>query len=150
MTNDDKQALIDFAHGVMMSEDSWPKQVVYISRIAIATLTAEPVAWRHDEGPFGPVATCHKNAAENWLANGFNLKELFQTPPAPLPAIPDGWKLVPVEPTWEMLSANGCVKHHDGQECSHHENRKRIWRAMLAAAPSPVSLNEKGHPEVAS
>lgn len=50
---------------------------------------------------------------------------------------PDGWKLVPVEPDWEMLSADGCKEHHNGQPCLHHDNRKRIWSAMLAAAPSP-------------
>lgn len=51
--------------------------------------------------------------------------------------VPDGWKLVPVEPTWGMLAADGCAKHHDGQQCLHHKNRKRIWRAMLASAPQP-------------
>lgn len=50
---------------------------------------------------------------------------------------PEGWKLVPVEPSWEMLSADGCKEHHNGQPCAHHENRKRIWCAMLGAAPAP-------------
>lgn len=49
----------------------------------------------------------------------------------------EGWKLVPVEPDWEMLSADGCKEHHNGQPCLHHDNRKRIWSAMLAAAPEP-------------
>lgn len=51
------------------------------------------------------------------------------------PVVPDGWVLVPIEPTWEMLSEDGCKEHHKGQECLHHDNRRRIWRAMLAAAP---------------
>lgn len=50
--------------------------------------------------------------------------------------VPGGWKLVPVEPDWEMLSADGCKEHHNGQPCLHHDNRKRIWSAMLAAAPN--------------
>ncbi|MEQ9869157.1 hypothetical protein ABRP77_07725 [Pectobacterium odoriferum] len=49
--------------------------------------------------------------------------------------VPDGWVLVPIEPTWEMLSEDGCKEHHKGQECLHHDNRRRIWRAMLSAAP---------------
>lgn len=49
----------------------------------------------------------------------------------------EGWKLVPVEPNREMLSADGCKEHHNGQPCLHHENRKRIWSAMLAASPTP-------------
>ncbi|GAL57150.1 hypothetical protein EV102420_06_00240 [Pseudescherichia vulneris NBRC 102420] len=56
------------------------------------------------------------------------------------PAVPDCWVIVPIDPTWSMLSADGCSKHHGGQKCSHHENRKRIWRAMLAAAPKQESL----------
>ncbi len=46
----------------------------------------------------------------------------------------EGWQLVPVEPSWEMLSADGCKEHHNGQPCLHHDNRKRIWSAMLTAA----------------
>ncbi len=49
--------------------------------------------------------------------------------------VPEGWKLVPIEPSWEMLSADGCKEHHNGQKCLHHDNRRRIWTAMLAAAP---------------
>lgn len=47
----------------------------------------------------------------------------------------EGWKLVPVEPTFAMLAADGCREHHEGQECTFHKNRRRIWAAMLAAAP---------------
>ncbi len=54
---------------------------------------------------------------------------------ADYPVVPDGWALVPIEPTWEMLSEDGCKEHHKGQECLHHDNRRRIWRAMLSAAP---------------
>ncbi|WP_033782042.1 hypothetical protein [Pantoea sp. 9140] len=51
--------------------------------------------------------------------------------------VPDSWQLVPIEPSWEMLSADGCKEHHNGQPCLHHDNRKRIWSAMLTAAPTP-------------
>ena len=49
----------------------------------------------------------------------------------------EGWQLVPVEPAFAMLAADGCKEHHEGQECTFHKNRRRIWAAMLAAAPSP-------------
>lgn len=45
------------------------------------------------------------------------------------------WITVPKNPTWEMLSEDGCKEHHNGQECLHHDNRRRIWRAMLKVAP---------------
>lgn len=44
--------------------------------------------------------------------------------------VPDGWKLVPMEPTVEMLAA--------GAECWHisKDNAEGYYRAMLAAAPN--------------
>lgn len=47
---------------------------------------------------------------------------------------PDGWQTVPVDPSWNMLAEDGCSKDH---ECIYHDNRRRIWRAMLKAAPKP-------------
>lgn len=43
------------------------------------------------------------------------------------PAVPEGWKLVPVEPTQEMLDATSCPG------CA-----KTDYRHMLAAAPEPA------------
>ncbi|MCU3341291.1 hypothetical protein N8V28_21380 [Enterobacter hormaechei subsp. hoffmannii] len=51
------------------------------------------------------------------------------------PAAPGEWITVPKNPTWEMLSEDGCKEHHNGQECLHHDNRRRIWQAMLKVAP---------------
>lgn len=58
------------------------------------------------------------------------------------PAVPEGWQLVPVEPDYTMLSADGCKEHAEGQKCLHHDNRRRIWTAMLAAAPKPEGGEE--------
>lgn len=69
---------------------------------------------------------------------------VFHAPPVQVlrqADLPKGWKMVPVEPTWEMISADGCTRHHDGQDCMHHKNRKRIWQAMLAAAPDNFGDN---------
>lgn len=50
--------------------------------------------------------------------------------------VPAGWKLVPVEPTDDML--------YDIQEFSHilPPRGKRIWAHMLAAAPQPPTVKE--------
>ena len=45
--------------------------------------------------------------------------------------IPKGYKLVPVEPTEEMLSAMWSIMH------SHGASTKVCYEAMLAAAPTP-------------
>lgn len=51
---------------------------------------------------------------------------------APQPAIPDGWQLVPVEPTEEMCLAYTKCKTEAGEKWARHQ-----WAAMLAAAPEP-------------
>lgn len=66
------------------------------------------------------------------------LREIQLTGPVVVidkPGVPEGWQLVPVEPAFAMLAADGCKEHHEGQECTFHKNRRRIWAAMLAAAP---------------
>ncbi|WP_174775728.1 hypothetical protein [Cronobacter sakazakii] len=45
---------------------------------------AEPVAWRHDDGPFASGAlTRSKSVAESWIANGWKVTPLYTAPPAP-------------------------------------------------------------------
>lgn len=53
--------------------------------------------------------------------------ELIATPPAA--SAPDGWKLVPLEPTQRMIEA-----HIEGMVSG---GATRAYRAMIAAAPAP-------------
>lgn len=58
-------------------------------------------------------------------------------------AIPDGWQLVPKEPTIEMLKAADLTVLTD--EEIHHgpfELSKAEWTAMLAASPQPAAVQE--------
>ena len=76
---------------------------------------------------------------------GATVSPLYTTPPAP--AAPDGWKLVPVEPTKEMVRA---AQKRDAEELEaylasrpdRHDNYRHCgfeasYEAMLSAAPSP-------------
>lgn len=63
--------------------------MVELMEIALASLTAEPVAWRHNNGPFGKIATCSENAAKSWKSEGFDISPLYTIPP--VPAVTDGW-----------------------------------------------------------
>lgn len=47
----------------------------------------------------------------------------------PAPAVPEGWQLVPVEPTREMMMRGGLFMRH----------RLSLWKDMLAASPSQES-----------
>lgn len=51
------------------------------------------------------------------------------------PTIPDGWKLVPVEPVWPMIAA--AIKHHEGEAFLPVS----LYKAMLAAAPAPGGVD---------
>ncbi len=47
------------------------------------------------------------------------------------------YKLVPIEPTPKMIDATfNHTQERDGLPESHNTRNKRIWRAMLAAAPT--------------
>jgi hypothetical protein len=50
---------------------------------------------------------------------------------APQP-VPEGWKLVPVEPTRQMMSQG-----HFAMAGTDRGKFRRIYQAMLAAAPTP-------------
>ncbi|MDU6442815.1 MAG: hypothetical protein E6559_23505 [Pantoea sp.] len=109
-------------------------ELISIYEIALAALTAEPVGYTVVTGAGNTLFRKHKPRKR--VTNEAAIP-VYATPPIAAPELPDGWKLVPVEPSWEMLAADGCKKHHNGQPCLHHDNRRRIWSAMLAAAPSP-------------
>lgn len=64
------------------------------------------------------------------------LRAALDQPQVNSPEIPEGWRLVPVEPTDDML--------YDIQEYSHilPPRGKRIWAHMLAAAPQPPAVEQ--------
>lgn len=56
-------------------------------------------------------------------------------------AVPEGWKLVSIEPTEEMIQAGietPCIETGD-DIADEREDYRRMYSAMLAAAPYPVS-----------
>lgn len=57
------------------------------------------------------------------------MTKLYAAPPAP--AVPDGWKLVPITPTPKMIHA--AYTDRNGNFGSESQ-----WAAMLAASPEPT------------
>lgn len=75
-----------------------------------------------------------KSAIEGWKDKAqadYETRILSALEIARLPAVPDGWKLVPVEPTKNMIDATSPA--HEGEAII----AKVMYRAMLAAAPEP-------------
>lgn len=49
--------------------------------LALRKAFSDPVAWRHDDGPFGDVVTPYEKVAEAWKRNGLKLTPLYEKPP---------------------------------------------------------------------
>lgn len=64
---------------------------------------------------------------------------------APAPVVPDGYVLVPVEPTAEMMMHESSCQHHaaDDMSCPVRRTRRNIWARMLAAAAAPAHPAER-------
>lgn len=60
--------------------------------------------------------------------------------PGNYPVIPDGYVMVPKEPTEAMMLHNSGCQHHawDDPDCAMRQTRRLIWSHMLAAAPQEV------------
>jgi|GEM_PF-1932244 len=101
--------------------------------IAIRELQTVPVAFT-GSGSLSAIKVGHEGYIWGTSAEAHPI-ELYTTPrPAHTeqmnsPAIPDGWKLVPIEPTQEMVDA-----HISGMQSAGFI---RAYREMLAAAPKP-------------
>lgn len=62
------------------------------------------------------------------LDDGYSIVPVYAVPPEA--SVPDGWKLVPIEPTEEMNSAGW-------DAMNAHDAINPTYSAMLAAAPAP-------------
>lgn len=75
------ERLEEFAYDKRMCNVT--EEIVSMARelLALRKAFSEPVAWRHDDGPFGNVVTSHKKVAESWNRSGFKLTPLYEKPP---------------------------------------------------------------------
>ncbi|CND46341.1 hypothetical protein B7R70_07730 [Yersinia pseudotuberculosis] len=117
-------------------------EVAALARIALAAKRAEPVAWEVKG------ILCHsKEEADSYVGEPV---PLYEAPQLNSPEIPDGWKLVPIEPTAEMMAAamecDDVVFDLDDDTifCVQFDN---IYAAMLAAAPEPQN-QQQNIPEI--
>ena len=66
----------------------------------------------------------------------------------PAAPVPQGWKLVPVEPTEKMISEGCCAQTlKDGHRYIGECAAKTAWSFMLAAAPTPPAAATTVMPE---
>lgn len=91
--------------------------------------TGDVPLYRHAQlAPASPICTCPSgDGSLRW--------------PCPVhaggsPVIPDGYVMVPKEPTEAMMLHNSGCQHHawDDPDCAMRQTRRLIWSHMLAAA----------------
>lgn len=79
---------------------------------------------------------------DSFIRDGVTPVPLYTGPAQPV-AVPDGWKLVPIEPTEVMVLASG-ASHTDGRMACVHRD---VWKRMLEAAPAaPAAQTEARKP----
>lgn len=93
----------------------------------------EPVAVYRDEGGGFNAIKARKNAPfdSTW-------KPLYAKPVPATPAIPEGWQLVPKEPTIDMHDKGTQVILAFGEHPTCH-GANECYKAMLSAAPKPAT-----------
>ena len=75
------------------------------------------------------------------IVGEMSLQKPCLIPDEPVPAIPDGYKLVPIVPAREMWAAGADAVV--GYKQRHHDKVVAdLWGAMLAAVPAPKTVSE--------
>ncbi|EED6942241.1 hypothetical protein X043_20050 [Salmonella enterica subsp. enterica serovar Typhimurium] len=101
-----------------------------LARIALASLEAEPIGYMNRFT--GRVFSLDEQPGADTDTDVY--EPVYAAPPAPV--VPDGYALVPVEPTDEMIAAamncEDVIFNSDESFCVQFGN---IYEAMLAAAP---------------
>jgi len=114
-------------------------EIEALARIALAAKQAKPIGeirlseYRSDGTREASVVCLHDQADWDNFTDG-TLLYLNPQPAHPEQVIPDGWKLVPVEPTYEMKK-----HYYDSSVAPISKLSVTGYRAMLAAAPKPES-----------
>lgn len=93
---------------------------------------AQPVAWMRSKD-LEHLASMSGGASSFQVANvSFSG---WRVPLYTSPTIPEGWRLVPIEPTREMMQAGLSVKAFGREDWHSWDDPLAVYRAMLAAAP---------------
>ncbi|HFO0081877.1 TPA: hypothetical protein ACW96C_004424 [Yersinia enterocolitica] len=125
-------------------------EVAALARIALAAKRAEPdyhIVRRLFTDGYGThieldVYIEKLDASKSKDDHGGEIIPVYTTPQLNSPEIPEGWKLVPIEPTRQMMSQG-----HFSMGGTDRGKFMRIYQAMLAAAPEPQN-QQQNIPEI--
>ncbi|MDX7275569.1 hypothetical protein SJ322_25325 [Serratia marcescens] len=112
-----------------------------MARELLANREAQPVAWRHDDGPFAGIAiTRAKSVADSWVAKGWAVTPLYTAPPAPANANTVAWEMRywnsghNMWGDWERITA----EQHAEMSVQHAADNDYEFRVLYDAPPSPA------------
>ena len=129
MNNDLKQfseeRLIELANENIICKVSWDERVA-LGRIALKAKNTKAIGYVESK-----TTGTDRFILKGFYAQNINIGDSLYTTPQPAHTEQDGWKLVPIEPTQEMVDA-----HMSGMQSAGFS---RAYRDMLAAAPKPES-----------
>lgn len=124
------------------------KAILALTAELLANREAQPVAWRHDDGPFAGIAiTRAKSVADSWMAKGWTVTPLYTAPPAPeitdeaidrivVPLSPDGLDEEKYPCEWHL--------YHD-RERIRKELREYFAAPQISSADAEPNEIEIGH-----
>ncbi|EDH1768463.1 hypothetical protein GC427_24815 [Salmonella enterica] len=99
---------------------------VEIFKIALASLTAEPVLYAAEETlAYANMGEIHLTCLSEPMGDA--VIPLYTAPPVPI--VPDGWVMVPKEPTRQMMAQG-----HFAMKGTDKGKFRRIYQAMITAA----------------
>lgn len=122
-----------------IAENAISMERIIMARALLAVLDAHsnPVAYLicdKEDRKDGRLGTLSFTGAGSYSDDDINEYELCDTPLYTVPpeaSVPDGWKLVPIEPNWSML--NAAINFHEGEAFLPAS----LYKAMLASFPAP-------------
>ncbi|HBR4428704.1 hypothetical protein [Klebsiella pneumoniae] len=124
-----RERLEQLADNNTICKVSWDERIE-LAQIALAAMDSEPVAWLRnpDQGFHLPMLRMgSKDPNPNFVNEEFYP---VYAVPQPAPVVPDGYVMVPKEPTAEMILS--AMRDNETGEVAE------IYELMLAAAPQEV------------
>ncbi|MGP2884706.1 DUF551 domain-containing protein [Serratia marcescens] len=129
----------------LASSDNANELTRRLARECLANREAQPVAWRHDDGPFAGIAiTRSKSVADSWIAKGWTVTPLYTAPPAPDNANPVAWEMRYWNSGhncwhyWERITA----EQHAEMSAEHATSNDYEFRVLYDAPPAPAVTDE--------
>ena len=130
LTDEEKQAIIDRYH-TDKNYDLWDAFDA-IERAVLKKLGEQEPAWYKELGAMEiEHPSRYRKLVDVGSISGLDYEPLYAHP-LPAQAVPEGWQLVPVEPTKEM-----CDAYCEGSIAPVGNLSRYGYKAMLSAAPKP-------------